>query len=241
MAGLGTVINAAAVILGALIGLLLKKAIPEGMKKSIVQALSLATVAIGLIGVVTAACTVKDGAVESRYSLLMVISIAVGTFVGALCDIEARLDRLGEIMQKKFSSGSSMFAEGFVTASLVFCIGSMAILGSLRDGIYHDPTILITKGMIDGVMSVIFASTLGVGVVFSAATVVLYQGIITACASLLAPLLTEAVIAQLSLVGSILIIGIGLNLLYEPKLKLANMLPSVFVPLVWYIIRSVIK
>ena len=161
MAGLGTVINAAAVILGALIGLLLKKAIPEGMKKSIVQALSLATVAIGLIGVVTAACTVKDGAVESRYSLLMVISIAVGTFVGALCDIEARLDRLGEIMQKKFSSGSSMFAEGFVTASLVFCIGSMAILGSLRDGIYHDPTILITKGMIDGVMSVINARSRG--------------------------------------------------------------------------------
>ena len=241
MAGLGTVINAAAIILGAFIGLLLKKAIPERMKKSIVQALSLATVAIGLIGVVTAACTVKNGAVESRYSLLMVISIAAGTFIGALCDIEARLYRLGEIMQKKFASGSSMFAEGFVTASLVFCIGSMAILGSLRDGIYHDPTILITKGMIDGVMSVIFASTLGVGVVFSAATVVLYQGIITACASLLAPLLTEAVIAQLSLVGSILIIGIGLNLLYEPKLKLANMLPSVFVPLVWYIIRSVIK
>lgn len=241
MAGLGTVINAAAIILGAFIGLLLKKAIPERMKKSIVQALSLATVAIGLIGVVTAACTVKNGAVESRYSLLIVISIAAGTFIGALCDIEARLDRLAEIMQKKFASGSSMFAEGFVTASLVFCIGSMAILGSLRDGIYHDPTILITKGMIDGVMSVIFASTLGVGVVFSAATVVLYQGIITACASLLAPLLTEAVIAQLSLVGSILIIGIGLNLLYEPKLKLANMLPSVFVPLVWYIIRSVIK
>lgn len=239
MPGLGTIINAALVVAGSVIGLILKKAIPDEMKKSIVQALALATVAIGLIGVVTASCTAKDnGVLASSYTLLMVISIAVGTLVGAVFNIEKRLDRLGELLQKKFSSEGSSFAEGFITASLVYCVGSMAILGSLRDGIYHDPTILITKGMIDGIMSVVFASTIGIGVVFSAASIIVYQGIITVCASLLSPLLTEAVIAQMSLVGSILIMGIGFNLIYDTKLKLANMLPAVFVPLVWYIIQA---
>lgn len=241
MPGTGTIINAILVIAGSLAGLLLKKAIPDRLKTSMVQALALATITIGLTGIINASSTASDGGkLIGNYTILMVISMAVGTFIGELLNIEKHLDGVGAFFEKRFSGEgtSSTFAQGFVTASLVFCVGSMAILGSLNDGILHDPTILITKSLLDMIMSVVFASTLGIGVMFSAVTVIVYQGLITVCASFLSPLLTGAVIAQTSFVGSILIMGIGLNFLYTPKLRLANMLPSVFVPLVWYIIQS---
>lgn len=239
MAGTGTIVNAVLVISGSLIGLLLKKAIPEKLKTAMVQALALATMTIGITGIINASSTVSEnGTLTGNYAILMVLSMAIGTFVGELLDIDGKLQRTGEFFQKKFSGGdeNSTFAQGFVTASLVFCVGSMAILGSLNDGIMHDSTILITKSLLDMIMSVVFASTLGIGVMFSAVTIIVYQGLITACASFLAPLLTQTVISQMSFVGSILIMGIGFNFLYKPSLRLANMLPSMFIPLVWYII-----
>ena len=241
MIGTGTIVNIILVIVGSLVGLLLKKAIPEKLKTSITQALGLAVITIGITGLITASVTVlKEGALSSNHLLLMVISLATGTFIGELIDIEKRLNSFGDIMQKKFSSENKTFAEGFVTASLVFCVGSMAIIGSLNDGILRDPTILITKSILDGIMAMVFSSTLGIGVMFSAVTVGVYQGLITVCASFISPLLTEEIISQMSFVGSILIMGIGLNFLYSPKLKLANMLPSIFIPLIWYIIKSFI-
>ena len=239
MPGTGTIVNVILVLIGSAVGLLLKKAIPERLKTSMVQALALATMTIGLTGIITAACTMKDdGTLTSNYIIMMVICMAVGTFIGELINIDKRLDNMGKFFEKKFASEeNSTFAQGFVTASLVFCVGSMAILGSLNDGILRDPTILITKSLLDMIMSVVFASTLGIGVMFSVITVTLYQGLITLCASLLSPFLTGEVIAQMSFVGSILIMGIGLNFLYQPKLKLANMLPAMFLPLIWYIIR----
>lgn len=242
MAGTGTIVNVILVIAGSLAGLLLKKAIPERLKTTMVQALALATFTIGITGVINASSTVTEGGkLSGNYVILMVVSMAVGTFLGELINIDSHLENMGSFFQRKFSSvgNDSTFAQGFVTASLVFCVGSMAILGSLNDGIMHDPTILITKSLLDMIMSVVFASTLGIGVMFSVITVAVYQGAITLCASLLSPLLTEAVIAQMSFVGSILIMGIGLNFLYEPKLKLANMLPSMFIPLIWYIFQSI--
>ena len=239
MAGIGTIINVILVMIGAFLGLLLKKAIPERLKTSLIQALALATMTIGLTGIITACCKVtKEGGLSSEYIILMVLSMAVGTLAGEMINIEKKLDNIGNFFQKKFSNSSSTFAEGFITASLVFCVGSMAILGSLNDGILHDPTILITKSLLDMIMAMVFASTLGLGVMFSIVTIICYQGLITLCASFLAPLLTETVIAQMSLVGSILIMGIGFNFIYKPRLRLANMLPSMFVPLIWYIIQN---
>lgn len=240
MAGTGTVVNAVLVILGSLLGLILKKAIPERFKTSMIQALALATLTIGITGIINSSSTVAEGGrLSGNYVILMVISMAVGTFIGELINIDRHLENMGSFFQKMFSQDSgNTFAQGFVTASLVFCVGSMAILGSLNDGILHDPTILITKSLLDMIMSVVFASTLGIGVIFSVITIVIYQGAITLCASFLSPLLTETVIAQMSFVGSILIMGIGLNFLYKPKLRLANMLPSMFIPLIWYIIHA---
>ncbi len=242
MPGIGTIINIVLVIAGSLFGLLLKKAIPERLKVSLTQALALATMTIGLTGIVTASCKASDnGILTSDYIILMVVSMAVGTLIGELINIEKRLDSMGSFFQKRFSGeSSSTFAQGFITASLVFCVGSMAILGSLNDGILHDPTILITKSLLDMIMAMVFASTLGIGVMFSIITVAVYQGLITLCASFVAPYLTEAIISQMSFIGSILIMGIGFNFLYEPKLKLANMLPSMFIPLIWYAIQNLV-
>ena len=243
MAGIGTAINAVLVIIGSLIGLLLKKAIPERLKESMVQALALATMTIGITGVINASSTVaENGTLTGNYAILMVLSMAIGTFIGEIINIEKHLDNMGNYFQKKFSAGtSSTFSQGFVTASLVFCVGSMAILGSFNDALLRDPTILITKSILDMIMSVVFASTLGIGVIFSTITVIVYQGLLTACASFLSPLLTAEVIAQMSFVGSILIAGIGLNFIYTPKLRLANMLPAMFIPLIWYVIGGIIK
>lgn len=240
LAGIGTAINAVLVIIGSLAGLLLKKAIPERLRESMTQALALATMTIGITGVINASSTVaENGTLTGNYAILMVLSMAIGTFIGELINIEKHLDNIGDFFQKKFSSGdSSTFSQGFVTASLVFCVGSMAILGSLNDALLHDPTILITKSLLDMIMSVVFASTMGIGVMFSAITVIVYQGLITLCASFLSPLLTAEVVAQISFVGSILIAGIGLNFIYKPRLKLGNMLPAMFIPLVWYIITN---
>ena len=237
MPGIGTAVNAALIILGSFLGLFLKKAIPERLKKSLIQALSLSTVAIGIIGVITASCSAaENGALNSRYTIVMVLSMAVGTILGELVNIEKRLDGFGARLNEKFSSPGVNVAEGFVTASLVFCVGSMAIVGSLQDGISHDPSVLITKGLIDGVMSVIFSSTLGLGVALSAGAVFVYQGVLTLCAVWISPLLTQTVISQMSFIGGLLIMGIGLNLLYSPKMRLANMLPAVFLPFVYYLI-----
>lgn len=242
MPGTGTLINAVLVICGSLAGLFLKKSIPERLKTSMVQALALATITIGLTGIITASCTLKDGGgLTSSHTIVMVISMALGTFFGELINIDKKLDDMGAFFQKKFSAGGdSSFAEGFVTASLVFCVGSMAILGALNDGLYGDFTILLTKSLLDAVMSVVFASTLGMGVLFSAVTVIVYQGLITLCASLISPFLTQAVIAQMSFIGSILIMGIGLNFLYKPAIRLANMLPAMFLPLIYYIFQNLI-
>lgn len=242
MYGLGTIVNIVLIVAGSLVGLFLKKAIPERLKESLVQALALCTFAIGIMGVITAACSVSGNLLQSNYTIIMVICMALGTLIGELINIEKRLDNMGEFFQKKFSSSpDSRFAQGFVSTSLIFCVGSMAILGSINDGLRGDSTILITKGLLDGTVSIVFASTMGMGVMFSAITVGIYQGLITVCSSLLAPYLTPEVIAQMSLVGSLLIMAIGLNFLYKPKIRLGNMLPSMFLPLIYFIGQSLFE
>ena len=242
MYGTGTIVNVILIIIGSLLGLFLKKAIPERLKESLVQALALCTFSIGIMGVITAACSVQGNLLSSNYTIIMVICMALGTLIGELINIEKKLDNLGEFFQKKLSSSpDSTFAQGFVSTSLIFCVGSMAILGSINDGLQADPTILITKGLLDGTVSIVFASTMGLGVMFSAATVGVYQGLITICASLLAPYLTPQVVAQMSLVGSLLIMAIGLNFLYQPKIKLGNMLPAMFMPLIYFICQGIFE
>jgi len=238
--GIGTIVNIAAVAGGCFVGLFAKKLISEKIKAGIVSGLSLATMAIGLTGVVTNGITIAEGGLSSQFTLLMIISIALGTALGSAIDIEKRLDDFGEFCQRKFTKGStdSRFAEGFVSASLLFCVGSMAIMGALNDGISHDPNILFAKSILDCIMAMVYASTFGIGTLLSVASLLIYQGGITLCASFVAPFLTDEVIAQMGLIGNLLIMGIGFNFVYTPKYKVGNMLPAIFIPFVYFIIKS---
>lgn len=175
-----------------------------------------------------------SGALKGEDTLLMIICIVVGALIGELIDIDSLLNRLGEIVEKKVNKGSKnnlSIAEGFVTASLLFCVGAMAIVGSLESGLRGNHDTLFAKSILDGVTSIILTSTLGLGVIFSAATIFIYQGAITLGAGMLGNVLSEAVINNMTGVGSLLIIGLGLNVLGITKIKVANLLPAVILPI----------
>lgn len=241
MTGIGTIVNAAAVVGGCAIGLFFKKLISDKMNTTLMQALALCTIAIGLVGIVQGGVEVAKEGLSSRYTLVMILSMVTGTFIGETADIEKRLDSLGDFFQKKVASGGEGdFSRGFVTATLTVCVGAMAIVGSLNDGLLHDPSVLYAKSVLDFVICIIFASTLGIGAMFSAIPLFLYQGGITLFAGFLEPLLTDAAVAQMTLIGSVLIMGIGFNFVYKPRLRLANMLPAVFIPVIWYALSAII-
>ncbi|MBR5535196.1 MAG: DUF554 domain-containing protein [Clostridia bacterium] len=241
MTGIGTIVNVIAVMAGSFVGLFAKKLISDRLREGIMAALGLAVFTIGLSGIVTNSIFVSGSSLSSEFTLLMILALAIGTLIGTLIDIEKRLDDLGRFFQEKLTKNQSgsTFAEGFVSASLLFCVGSMAIVGSLNDGISHDPNILFAKSILDGIMAVVFASTLGVGTMMSCLSLVVYQGGITLCASLVAPYLTDTVISQMGLIGNVLIMAIGLNFVYKPKFKVGNMLPSVFIPFIYYLFKMI--
>lgn len=219
---LGTIVNALAVIAGALVGMLLKKGIPERISDVIMKGVALCVLYIGI-----------SGSLAGTNTLIAIISIVVGAIIGSLLDIDRHLNSLGELAERKLSKGDgkTSIAEGFVSASLLFCVGSMAIVGSIQSGLTGNHEMLYTKSMLDGISAMIFASTLGVGVFLSAAAVLVYQGIITLCAQWVQPFLSEYVVAEMTCVGSLLIIALALNMLGITKLKTANYLPAVFVPI----------
>ncbi len=241
MTGLGTVVNAAAIIAGGITGALLRSGLPERFRDTVMQALGLSIIMIGLSGALQGIYVVTaSGKLSREYIMLMIFSLVGGAIIGELLNIEDKLEKLGLWIQKKYLKNSGNFAEGFVTASLVFCVGAMAIVGSLEDGLTGDRGTLFAKAVLDGVISVIFAATLGIGVAFSAIPVFLYQGLITLTAGFIKTWLTDSVISQTSLVGSILIIAIGINVLELKRIKVGNLLPAVFIPFVYYLITKIV-
>lgn len=221
---LGTLVNTCTVIAGALIGMLLKKGIPKRISDTVFYALALVTIYIGI-----------SGSLAGKNTLIAVIVMVLGALMGEALDIDKRVNSIGKKLENKFDKGnqSSTFAQGFTSASLLFCVGAMTIVGCLQAGIKGDNTILFTKSAMDFVSSMIFASTMGVGVLFSAVFVLVYQGLITLLAGVISPLLTDAVIAEMSCVGFIIIIGLGLNMLNVTKLKIMNFVPAIFLPILF--------
>lgn len=220
---IGTLINAGLVLLGGGLGLLLRKGIPERIRDTIMQGLALTVMLIGIMG-----------ASETQDILCVIVSVVVGGFIGALADIEKQLDRLGKFSEKKLASEEGSVAQGFVTASLIFCVGAMAIVGAMDSGIRGDHTTLIAKGIIDAVTSVFLAATLGPGVLLSAAAILVYQGAIALLSIWVAPILTTEVIREMGAAGGLLVLGIGFNLLFPDRhIKVGNLLPAIFVPLLY--------
>ena len=240
---LGTIVNVIAVIIGTVIGMILKKILSRRITDTIMQGIGLATIIVGLSGALSAAFVIIEGKISSEYILLMIVSLAVGGLIGELTGIEKKLDGFAKFCENKFtkSNDNSTFAQGLVSASLVFCVGSMAIVGSLEDGINHNSDILFAKSALDGIVAMIFASTMGIGVLFSAVIVGVYQGTLTLLAVFIEPYLNDIVITQMSLIGSVLIMGIGLNLLQISKIKVGNLLPAIFIPLIYYLIQSFLR
>lgn len=235
MTGIGTIVNTVAVILGSLIGLLLKKGIPERATEAVMKALGVATMFIGIGCTLSEMLVIgEDGQLTTQGIMMMIISLALGALVGELLRIEEGLDKLGEKLKNtKLFRNSKTFSEGFITATLVVCVGAMAIVGSLRDGMLGDPTMLYSKSALDFISTMMFASALGVGVLLSAVPMALYQGGITLLAGLIGGFFTDSIISNLSLVGSVLIFGVGVNLVFGKKLKVGNMLPALLVPILY--------
>ncbi len=229
MHGLGTIINTAAIILGGLLGLLFGKLISERFQDTLKKACGICVLFIGIAGALEGMIRVnEDGTLSAGKSLLIIGSVALGSLVGELINIEGGFERFGEWLKRRTgSSGDGSFVEGFVSASFTVCIGAMAIVGSIKDGIYGDYSILLTKSILDFIIVMIMAGSLGKGCVFSALPVALLQGSVTALSVLIVPIMTPAALINLSTVGSILIFCVGLNLVWGRTVKVANMLPSV--------------
>jgi uncharacterized membrane protein YqgA involved in biofilm formation len=223
---LGTIVNAAAIIAGSLIGLLFSKGIPDNYKEIVMGGVGLSVILIGI-----------KSALVSDNLIIVILSVILGALIGEFLKIETRLESLGKYLESKVaarSSDTSSFARGFVTASLVFCVGSMAIVGSLESGLTGNHQTLFAKSILDGVTSIIFASAMGLGVMFSSAAVFLYQGLITMTAVLMKNLLVPETISQMTSVGGLLILAIGLNLLKITTIRVGNLIPGIFLPLLWY-------
>ena len=236
MIGLGTIVNCGAIIAGTTLGVLLKGGLPRRFEATIMQALGLCTFFIGIGGAVAGLVTIEDGALSTQHTMLLVLSLVIGALIGEALDIEARLNDFGVWCQTRFAGGGEdgRFVEGFVASSLLFCVGAMAIVGSLEDGLNGNPSILIAKAILDGVAAIVFAASLGKGVYLSALPLFLYQGGITLLARFIRPWLTDALISQLSCIGSVLIFAIGFNLMFDKKVKVGNLLPAIFLPVVFF-------
>lgn len=233
MIGLGTIVNVAAVLIGGGLGLLVRGGIPKRVEKILMQALGLSTIVVGLSGTLKEMLVIKDGVLSVQGTMLLILSLVLGGLIGELCRIEHHMERLGDFVKKKVGAEKDAhFTEGFVTATLTICVGAMAIVGSLQDGLTGDASTLYVKSLLDGVLLFVMASVLGVGSLFSALPLGLYQGGITLCAAFAAPLMSERLISNLGLVGSVLIAVIGYNLAIKKQFSPANMLPALLGPVV---------
>ena len=240
MIGLGTIVNVGTVLTGTTIGILLKNGLPKRFEKTVMQGLGLSTCFIGIGGTLSEVLTIQDGEIGTQHTMLIILCLALGAVIGEALNIEQRLEDFGAFCQSHFAAkGDSRFVEGFVTASLLFCVGAMAIVGSLEDGLNGNPTTLIAKAILDGVISIVFGASLGRGVYLSVLPLFVYQGGITLLAGFIRPWLTEALISQMSCVGSVLIFAIGLNLMMNAKIRIGNLLPAIFMPVVFFFLARV--
>lgn len=234
MIGLGTIINTAAIIVGGLIGLGLKNTFPKRLQDTLVKANGISVMFIGIGGALQEMMTLADGKIASGGSMMIIVCMVLGSLVGSLIDLDKRIDQFGEWLKRKTKSENDTgFLDGFINTSLTVCIGAMAIIGAINDGLLGDYSLLLAKSVLDFIMVLVMTTTLGKGCIFSAIPVVILQGGFTLLARFIEPLMTPAATSNLSLIGSILIFCVGLNLVWDKKVKVANMLPAIIFAVAW--------
>ena len=224
----GTVFNSLTVFIGSLLGLFIGKFIPQRLQETIFNCLGLFTMYVGI-----------NMTLGTKHSIAVLLALVTGTVTGDMLGLETKLNSLGDTLKAKLHTSNARFTQGFVTATLLFCVGSMAIIGAFNDGIRHDPELLMTKGIMDGISSMLLAGSLGTGVIFSIIPMFIYQGALTFLAVWAEPFITADMYANISGLGGLMILGIGLNLLKVTKLKLGDMLPALVYVIFFTMIFSV--
>lgn len=222
---LGTIVNSLAVIVGGIVGILFKNVIPEKISDALLKAAGLAVITIGI----------KLSLVGEDLTLL-IMSIIIGTAIGELINIEGKLDNLGQFVESKMKNKGSNVTLGFITCTLIYCVGSMAIVGSIQSGLTGNHEILFSKALLDGIMSITMAVSMGIGVIFSSISIFIYQGLITMLAQFMQSLLSDIVVNEMTAIGGVLILAIGLNFLEIKRIKVGNMLPAIFLPIIYFLI-----
>ena len=233
MIGLGTIINSAGIVLGGIAGLLFGRFLKARFQDSLNMACGISVLFIGIAGAMEGMLQIQDGELGSGQALMIVICLALGALIGEAIDIEACFEAFGEWLKRKTGNAKDKnFVDGFVTASLTVSIGAMAIVGAIQDGISRDWSILATKGILDFVIVLVMTCSFGKGCMFSAIPVFVFEGAMTLLAALIRPFMTEAALSNLSLIGSILIFCVGLNLIWRKKIRVANLLPSIIIAVI---------
>ena len=241
MIGLGSIVNAVAIVAGGCVGLVAGKAISESVRTTLVSGMAVGTLFVGASSTFSKMLSVgAGGAVECRGALMLVMSLAIGAVAGEVVDIDGKLERFGVWLRRvSHNESDGSFLNGFVTASLTYCIGAMAILGALEDGLRGDPSLLYLKSAMDGIVTIALTASLGKGAIFSAIPILLYQGGITIAAYPLRRVMTADALDAISLTGGVLIFCVGWNILWrEKKIRVANLLPSLVVAIVWTLVKG---
>ncbi len=228
MIGLGTAINAAGIIIGGIAGLIVGKGLTKRFQDIVMCALGLSVIFISVAGALKEMLIINNSQISTQGTLMIIFSLVLGALTGEAIDIESRIVHFGEYLKEKTNSKKdSRFVDGFVMASLTVCVGAMAVIGAINDGISGDYSILLTKAILDATVILVMTATYGKGCIFSVIPVVLFQGTITVLAKLMVPVMTAPALSNLSLVGSVLIFCVGINLTFDKKIKVANLLPSI--------------
>lgn len=234
MIGLGTIINIACIVLGGILGALLGKFLTEKIQDAMVKSCGVSVIFIGLSGTLAKMLVVTEKGIQTYGAMLIVVSLALGAFIGEIIDLDTYTEKFGEWLKRKSgNSNDAKFVDGFVSASVIVCIGAMSVVGPIQDALEHNYTILTLKGILDGIIVMAMTTSLGKGCTFSAIPVGIIQGTFTILARLIQPILTDLALTNLSLVGHVLIFCIGLNLVFGKTIKVANLLPALVFAVIW--------
>ena len=234
MIGLGTLYNALGVVFGGLLGLLIGQRLSEDFHETLLKVTGVAVFVLGIAGTLEKMLVVRGSHVESHGSMMLILSLVIGTVIGELLKIEEGFERLGTWLKEKTGNqGDSSFVDAFMTTALTICIGAMAVVGAVQDGLTGDTSTLLAKAILDMVIVLVLTVSKGKGAIFAVVPLVIFQGAITLLAHLIAPIMTPQALSNLSLVGSSLILCVGINLIWGKRIKVANLLPAVLIAIIW--------
>ena len=234
MIGLGTFYNALGVVFGGLLGLLIGQRLSEDFHETLLKVTGVAVFVLGIAGTLEKMLVVQGSHVESHGSMMLILSLVIGTVIGELLKIEEGFERLGTWLKEKTGNqGDSSFVDAFMTTALTICIGAMAVVGAVQDGLTGDTSTLLAKAILDMVIVLVLTVSKGKGAIFTVVPLVIFQGVITLLAHLIAPIMTPQALSNLSLVGSSLILCVGINLIWGKRIKVANLLPAVLIAIIW--------